>query len=198
MSLDKYIRNRGFAGCFEGFSAQVSEQVDFLANLSEKEEINTILEIGFNAGHGSNIFLRHGNNKVTSFDIGNHEYILIAKEYIDLVYPYRHLLFLGDSKRKIPLFSRNNAGITFDLIFIDGGHDYDTAIADLKNCKHLSHSQTIVVMDDVIKNPDGQTGFNKGPTKAWEEMLKDSEVVELGCVVSSIPHRGFTWGKYCL
>ena len=38
----------------------------------------------------------------------------------------------------------------FDLIFIDGGHDIETAKSDLALAHSLSHSHTVVIMDDVL------------------------------------------------
>jgi len=37
-----------------------------------------------------------------------------------------------------------------DLVFIDGGHDYEIAKKDLENCRPLSDHDTIVIMDDVV------------------------------------------------
>ncbi len=42
------------------------------------------MEFGFNAGHSSEVFLENNNSLLlTSFDLGEHNYVLSAKEYID-------------------------------------------------------------------------------------------------------------------
>ena len=53
------------------------------------------------------------------------------------------------SKNTIPEYIVSNPK-KFDLIFIDGGHDLETAESDLFNCKDLSHNDTIVIMDDTV------------------------------------------------
>ncbi len=198
MDLIDYIRSKGYKGEIEGYSAQVPEQMDFLIYLSNMEKIRTVLEIGFNAGHSSELFLKNGCSEVTSFDIGHHPYVRFAKEYIDSFYPDRHELILGESEKSVPFFAKQHSGIKFDLIFIDGGHAYQTAIADLKNCKLFSHENTIIVMDDVIKNSSDQAEYNVGPTAAWNEMLRINYVVEIGYTETSVQHRGFAWGRFMI
>ena len=70
----------------------------------------------------------------------------------------------------------------FDLIFIDGGHDLETAESDLLNCKNLSHNDTIVIMDDTVYEKTMELEWNLGPTNAWlkaiEKKLINSEFSE--------------------
>lgn len=149
MSITSFLNNRGFFW-FEGYSQQAPEQVKDLVNLSNKPNIN-VMEIGFNAGHSAEVFLQ--NNKcltLTSFDLGGHNYVMTAKEYIDTTYPNKHNLIIGDSTITIPIYLKNNKDTKFDIIFIDGGHDYKIAKADMENCFHLAHKDTIVILDDTI------------------------------------------------
>jgi predicted O-methyltransferase YrrM len=109
------------------------------------------MEIGFNAGHSAEIFLQNNKDLIlTSFDLGIHNYVNTAKEYIDITYPNRHTLILGDSTKTIPIYLENNKDTKFDIIFIDGGHEYEIAKADMENCFHLAHKDTIIVLDDTI------------------------------------------------
>jgi len=142
--LDKHLNDRGLT-VTEGYSQQNPAQVQHLIRLCA--DAKTIMEIGFNGGHSADIFLKHSNATVVSFDLGSHDYVNAAKEYIDVTYPGRHTLVVGDSTQTVPAFVGQE---TFDLIFIDGGHDYPIAKADLANCKRLAHKDTLVLMDDTM------------------------------------------------
>lgn len=189
MNITQFLRSRNFYN-FEGYCREVLEQVIDLINLTNKPNIN-IMEIGFNAGHSAELFLQ--NNKdltLTSFDLGSHDYVSTAKEYIDTTYPNRHTLILGDSMLTVPTYIENNKDIKFDIIFIDGGHDYQVAKSDIENCFHLSHKDTIVILDDTNFNVEAN-----GPTKIWSEKIKENKIIELQR--KDYPKgRGMTWGKY--
>jgi hypothetical protein len=182
-SLTTFL-NEHFCYNFEGYSQQVPEQIQDLINLCKYKK--NILEIGFNAGHSAEIFLKNSNCNLTSFDLNSHNYVSIAKEYIDIYYPGRHELILGDSTLTIPLYKENS----FDLLFIDGGHEYNIAKADLDNCKRFANDQTIIIMDDVIFSENSEF-WTIGPTKAW----KESNLITFGYKEYS-KGRGMVWGKY--
>ena len=140
---------------FEGHSAQLVKQVDFLKHESGKDGVRNILEIGFNAGHSSDLFLRSSRvTRVTSFDRADYYYVRAAKCYIELEYPGRHELIIGDSKDTLPQYAYENRGRTFDIIFIDGGHDYETVLSDLNYCKEMSNDETLIIIDDTIRKPE--------------------------------------------
>ncbi len=194
MSITCYLKSRGFT-FFEGYSQEVQQQVLDLIKLTDKENIN-IMEIGFNAGHSAEVFLQNNPTaRLTSFDFGSHDYVMPAKEYIDYAFPDRHTLLLGDSKMSIPLFLMSNKGKTFDFIFIDGGHDYETAKADLTNCFKLAHKDTIVVMDDTMYKNEWEHSYNTGPTQVWREFLQENKIIEIN-KRDYCPGRGMSWGTY--
>jgi predicted O-methyltransferase YrrM len=196
MSLDDYL-NIKENPCDEGYCQEIPEQVEDLTRLTKNVK-NNIMEIGFNGGHSSELFLKNNSNiKLTSFDLGSHDYVKIGKEYIDKTFPNRHSLFLGDSRITVPKFIINNRDIKFDVIFIDGGHDYEIAISDLENCFHLAHKDTIVILDDTIFSPCWLARWNIGPTRAWTEYLEKNKILELGRVHYGFG-RGMCWGKYIM
>ena len=94
------------------------------------------MEIGFNAGHSSELFLKHTSAHVTSFDLGDHPYVAHAKEYID-------------AWRLYPSVLENM--MLFLLMAI--------ASADLQNAKKLARKNTIV-MDDTMYSCMGSSIYD--------------------------------------
>jgi predicted O-methyltransferase YrrM len=194
MSITTFLNSRGFSS-FEGHSQQIPQQVQDLVDLTSAPNIK-VMEIGFNAGHSAEIILKNNENlTLTSFDLGSHSYVTTAKEYIDETFPNRHTLYFGDSRKSIPSYIKNNKGVKFDVIFIDGGHCYDISRADMENCFHLSHKDTIVIMDDTIYTKGWEKNHTIGPTRVWTEFLQQKKVLELARK-EYCDGRGMSWGKY--
>ena len=182
---------------FEGYSQQIKEQVEFLKNIVNDESINNVMEIGFNAGHSAELFLSSNKNiNLVSFDIGVHRYVNLGKKFIDKTYPNRHTLIKGNSLSTVPeYFKKQNK--KFDLIFIDGGHDYNVSKGDILNCKNLAHDKTIVVIDDTINNNNWLKNWNIGPNRAWKEAKDSNMIKEIG-TIDFKKGRGQSWGYYNL
>lgn len=182
----------------EGNCGDIEKQMNDLASLTSSPNIQ-IMEIGFNAGHSAYCFLNSNPTAtLVSFDIGQHDYLLHGKEFIDIKFPNRHTLNLGDSKTSLPLYinQTKNEGKKFDVIFIDGGHDQATVESDIRLCKFLAHKDTIVILDDTdySQNAPDYTFY---PTKTWEHYVKNNLIKELGRSQYS-SGRGMSWGKYVM
>lgn len=194
MSLDQYL-NKYSVTDYEGNSGNIAQQTNSLRQLVSNVDILHILEIGFNAGHSADTFLSSSLAHVTSFDINTRGSIKYAKEYIDKKYPSRHTLIVGDSTKTIPEYANNNPETKFDVIFIDGGHAYEIANADLLNCKKLAHKNTIVIMDDTIFDMSLSADWSIGPSKAWIEAVLSKFIDPINKEFYGIG-RGMAWGKY--
>tara|TARA_B100000073_G_scaffold343316_1_gene347910 strand:+ start:700 stop:1320 length:621 start_codon:yes stop_codon:yes gene_type:complete len=158
-----------------------------------------ILEIGLNLGHSSDAILEHTNAKVVSFDLKQFGYSELVKNYFSQHYPDRHTIIWGDSTVSIPNY--NTASLSdpefkfFDVIFIDGCHDYEVVKADLENCRELSDNGTLVILDDIVRtNPEP---WNEGPTRAWEEMVAEGKIEEIENTYQTFTgSRGLVAGRY--
>jgi len=198
-TITQFLHERGQI-ISEGHSGQVPQQLLDLSQIIKEHSRSyptvSMMEIGFNAGHSAELFLRdHDNLMLTSFDIGSHSYVQVAKEYIDKTFPNRHTLILGDSQISIPTYTKQHPETTFDIIFIDGGHEYSIVMADLDNSSRLAHSSTLVIMDDTIYTEGWEESYTVGPTKAWKEYCQDHKIVELGRKDYS-KGRGMSWGTF--
>jgi predicted O-methyltransferase YrrM len=151
VALDEYLQLHKYEKIEGHCCKDQTNQPEYFKNLLEENQhkIQKIVEIGFNAGHSSELFLLyHPTSTVVSFDIMKHSYVRLGKKYIDTKYPNRHSLVPGNSLSSVPDFIEIYPEIKFDLIFIDGGHSYTNALNDIQNCRGFAHKNTIVVIDD--------------------------------------------------
>jgi len=169
--LGHYLASRGQTPV-EGSSSV--EQQNYLSLLVEQTQARVVAEVGFNAGFSSVAFLRAGAH-VVSFDLGVHQTVPVAKEFIDRHYPGRLELILGDSTITVPAYATSHPGLTFDIVFIDGGHDYTSVSADIANFKPLTHPATSIVADDLTP----WLPWGAGPTRAWQEAVAGGIIVPM-------------------
>jgi hypothetical protein len=146
------------------------KQLAYLADAARGARL--VGEIGFNTGLSAHAFLGAGAARVVSFDLGDHRYTPLAKKLVDRKFPGRHTMIWGDSRTTVPEFTACNPGVRFDVVFIDGGHDYEIAKADITNMKPLCTDTTVVVMDDLTPWLD----WGAGPTRAWTEAIQEGIV----------------------
>ncbi len=182
-NLDDFFSsiNIKWYGGNEGHTQQVKEETLYLENLSKNSK--NILEVGFNGGHSAETFLKSNKNViVTSVDIGFHHYVNFGYFYLRKRYKNRIKLYVGDSTKVLPkLISKN---YQYDLIFIDGGHEYKIVKSDLVNSINLSDNETTIIVDDVyFPTDDSEKKFidshNNGPSQAWKEVVKKNKIIEV-------------------
>lgn len=201
MNIDGYYKSLNKKLNKIGHLRHNPNQIDqpyHLTKIVKDFNAKNIMEIGFNAGHSADLFLSMNKNvKLTSFDLGEIESVLHGKSFIDFKYPFRHNLIIGDSKTTVPNFSKNT-NLKFDLIFIDGSHEFLDAITDIVNCKALAHKSTVLVLDDTRYSPPLQS-WTVGPTKAWECCIEKgyiNEISRFDYVDENFPWKGQSWGHY--
>jgi predicted O-methyltransferase YrrM len=154
-NLDDFLKQRGYhltpagTAVYEGYVTP--EQRDaFIAELRRHPEIRKIAEVGFNAGHTSEMFLEYAKeSKVVSFDINAHQYTNAGVEYISAQYKDRFSFVEGDSRIAVVDYFKAHPEEKFDLIYIDGCHLFGACLDDIFNFKRLAHKNSILWVDDV-------------------------------------------------
>jgi predicted O-methyltransferase YrrM len=174
----------------------MQSQTDFLKNLSIDSKY--FFEIGFNGGHSAETILKNNSNcTVISCDIGWHFYTKYGNWYLKKKYGDRFKLYMGDSRDIVPRLEHEE--YKFDLIFIDGGHEYKIALEDIIKCKKLANNKTILLLDDVLQdNEENVYHFNFGPTKAWNELISNNFISQLDYQEFKDENifRSFVTGRY--
>ena len=190
---------RGRGWTIEGSVSE--EQTAFLTDLARTSSARNVAEIGFNAGFSSFALLSADPAvQVTSFDLVEHEYVTMAKEFMDREFPGRHTLVPGDSRETVPRFAEQGQNIPFDLIFIDGGHTYEVAAADIRNMRACADENTLVVFDDLLPHKP----WGPGPVRAWAEAMEEGLIVQTALYADGVEvddvgpeaRRGWAVGRY--
>lgn len=166
-------------------STWLRDRVQILAG---RGEVRHIAQTGFNAGHSAALFLGcHPEINLTSFDIGEHSYVDNAQAFIEDMFPGRHELVRGDSTKILP---DHKAGQPYDMVFVDGGHSFEVAYADLRNLQGLSKPEGLVIMDDYLPG----VSYGEGPVAAWRTMLDEGRIQEIEKV--SDKNRAWVVGRH--
>ncbi len=147
-SLEEYLETHNVI-MTEGYMI-ASQKQGVNALLSLYPDIESVLEIGLNAGHSAENFFQTCPKlkKFVSFDINSHEYTKVAVEYLSQKYPDAFQFIPGNSRKTVPAYTIVYPNAKFDLIYIDGDHSYSGAVRDILNCKSLANSKTILLIDD--------------------------------------------------
>ena len=137
------------------------EKYSILQSYANDERVETICEIGFNAGHSTLLMaLNNPKAKFLSFDIFYHNYSANALAVLQDMYPDRDFLGIaGDSVLSVPRFHRRFPHERCNLIFIDGAHAVAILRRDIEHMSFLANqSYHRVLIDDT---PEGYELYNE-------------------------------------
>ena len=140
--------------------------------------MRSVCETGFNLGHSSfNYLTANGRAVVHSFDLGSHRYARKMAAYVSRQFPGRFYAHFGDSTETVPEFARAHPDHRCQLIYVDGGHTYPVAMADLLNLAAMADVDdgNVVVFDDYPT----QLEFSRPLGWAWENVRRWGYVREL-------------------
>lgn len=120
------------------------KQVNFIL-ASQRQNINNILEIGFNAGFSALLMLlTNPNIKITCVDICTHKYTMLCFNKMKEFFGDRINIISGSSVYVLPTLIGNK----YDMIHIDGCHLVNIAEHDIRNSLKLCKKGTLLIMDD--------------------------------------------------
>ena len=118
------------------------ESYEKIRALIEKYKLVKILEIGTNHGHCT-CFLRFLNEslEIVTIDIKRYENF---NKIIKFFPSDKTNILIGDSQKELPKIKT-----IFDLVIIDGNHNYSACLQDYNNIKKNIKKGSIVVFDDL-------------------------------------------------
>jgi len=149
--------------------------------LSRSSAIETVCETGFNGGSSAFIWLTNPYvKKVYSFDLMEKEekknFKFVAKDYLQTTFPGKLEVIEGDSTISVPKFVKENPHVKCDLVLADGGHGGDIPYHDLNNLSQISHSGTLVLVDDY-----GNCSYCGGVTKSFDRLAAERIILKIAC-----------------
>lgn len=134
------------------FYFQMKKYYQSIKLYDEIYRINNICEIGFQLGVGAITLITSVNHSVNyyGFDLGKK----YSKDSFDLVNKYFPMKMIwGESKDTVPSFIKSKSSFEkCDVIHIDGCHTDNVIYNDIVNMKEISHSGSLLLLDDVSLN----------------------------------------------
>lgn len=165
-----------------------------LNHFSLGKNARNIMEIGFNAGHSSLLYLlSNPNSKITIFDLCEHKYTMPCFKFLQSKFPNRLEIFGGDSTKTVKEFYEMNPNTKFDLIHIDGGHFNDVPNKDFFNSLKLASD--IIIWDDTqMKELDTLLNNYISKGLVYEIFLYKTFIYEHRiCRINPILNKKYKW-----
>lgn len=154
------------------------EYYETLVWLIEGMKKDSVLELGTGWGISGSAFLDSGVKELVSVDCNlSTKYGEKARREMEWRKKDGQMLVFMDERMTTACDKLIAAGRTFDLVYIDGGHDYENVMRDLDFAAKLVSPTGAVVMDDYlhVKNVDpGARGDWYGIQRAVREFLLKS------------------------
>jgi cephalosporin hydroxylase len=116
----------------------LASAIDMIKDVLARTQPSNILEIGFNRGSSSLLFLYLSTANVTSIDIVNKPE---SVKYLSDTFINRFSFVLGNS-----LYLDMKSLDNFDLVFIDGDHEYNSIVNDIE--QSLKVNPKFILFDD--------------------------------------------------
>jgi predicted O-methyltransferase YrrM len=138
-----------------GSSFEYPEESLMLLNASRArpgEALNTICEIGFNAGLSAELLLAHNNASLHEFDILENPWSRAVMATFHALHPGRLTMHAGDTSCTVRRALRGGRGkpdILCDRFFVDGDHSEPQVTNDFYAAIRFTRPGGLVLIDDV-------------------------------------------------
>mmetsp|Transcript_36241 Transcript_36241/g.71793 ORF Transcript_36241/g.71793 Transcript_36241/m.71793 type:complete len:384 (+) Transcript_36241:172-1323(+) len=175
----------------EGHTASWLRKAAAMRRLGSRPEVETVLEIGFNAGHSAlNWLTSNPRLRVVAFDWMHNPYTVDAAAFLYERFPGRFFLIAGPSALSLPSFAEMVPALKANIIFVDGDHSPAGVSADFAGVRHfVNHSWHRVLVDDLASSDNGVRvkkrplpethDWQRGLEAAWRERVATGVVEEL-------------------
>lgn len=129
----------------------------------------TVCQTGFNRGRSALAFLAaHPAVRVASFDLGDHPYVKVARNWIDdrPEFAGRHDLYLGNSAYAIPRAVKQRQLARCDMVFVDGNHMEEGALYDMYEFAFVAAPGAKMLIDDCPTQPMVAVAYQRACAQA--------------------------------
>lgn len=169
----------------EGFLSSQLNQIKMYLLAGHSDFVDQVCETGFNGGHSS-LALLFGNlhSAMTSFDFFNKSFQPLALALLEGIFGDDRIKVIpGDTKISLTNFTDHSTTFRCNLISVDGGHDFGSAMSDLTSFQKIAACDHILLMDDIFqKNADAWNAHHvDGAKLAWLESINRNSVRQFGC-----------------
>jgi len=159
------------------------KEFEYLMTIAPNSSPDTIIcQTGFNYGTSAFAFLCSGQARLFSWDLGDHDYVQKSGELIQENFPKRHTLILGDSTQTLKEAASKAPHPDLlkkcDIVFVDGGHNFGIAKADIYNFKELAKPGALLLVDDCGQREKTGSRQQHRVTRAFDLAVTENLVTE--------------------
>ena len=178
--LDETAARSGYQKAM-GNSGQVPGEIAMLERLGIPRDgqriVETVCEVGFNAGHSAAAMLLHNNATLHEFDVMSLKWSRACMAEIQRLYPGRVVLHEGDSKvmgRGFAKLVQRGKAKPCDVFFVDGLHSNPQVFWDFYTAINATRPGGLIMADDT-------TAQFKTVLKMWQIHAARGDIVEPRC-----------------
>lgn len=170
----KQLKENNLLYSNEGYIFQIPEMFNDIIDIVSEQKPNNILEIGFLYGSSALMFLACTNATLTSIDIIYNDTVQYSENYLNILFPNRFNFICSNSND----ITECTYESSFDIVFIDGSHEYEVILNDIFNLIFISTDNTIFILNDVVFNDSDKQGWNINPTNVVNNLI-DKDVINV-------------------